>query len=200
MKRFNVNVHYIVTMYEDVLAENEEQAKQIAMMRAQNRPIGGDYHEIDFADISDESDHELQGHEMSGEELRKWHDEVRALSVGLPLEQCRYTEEEIAARSAELQKTLTERLLHHYFGEQSIEDAIADTFGKMGIDSEDYTFGWNVTQQTQAFELLVEVDSLVNGLYGYISIYYLKLREGASEEIGSTDSLYVVEISYGLNR
>ena len=72
MKRFDVSVQFAVVVQEkNILAEDEEQAKQIAKMRAQKRQIGGDDKELDFAYVFHETDHELTGGEMSGEHGRK---------------------------------------------------------------------------------------------------------------------------------
>lgn len=197
MKRFDVSVQFAVVVQEkNILAEDEEQAKQIAKMRAQKRQIGGDDKELDFAYVFHETDHELTGGEMSGEELQTWQEEVSTLPKRAPKKQTR--EEKNNAEEIELgiRTCISNALLNRYFGEKSLESAILGVLRDFSVQEDECTFDWGVTQQTLAYEMCFEVDSPACGIHCFVSVYYLKLREGSNVEIGSSETLYVVEVGY----
>ena len=197
MKRFDVSVQFAVVVQEkNILAEDEEQAKQIAKMRAQKRQIGGDDKELDFAYVFHETDHELTGGEMSGEELKTWQEEVSKLPKRAPKKQT--SEEKKNAEELELaiRTCISNALLNRYFGEKSLESTILGVLRDFSVQEDECTFDWGVTQQTLAYEMCFEVDSPACGIHCFVSVYYLKLREGSNVEIGSSETLYVVEVGY----
>lgn len=197
MKRFDVGVQFAVVVQENnILAEDEEQAKQIAKMRAQKRQIGGDTNEIDFVYVMHETDHELMGGEMSGEELQTWQEEVSTLPKRTTKKQTREEIKNAEELELGIRTRISNALLNRYFGEKSLESAILGVLRDFHVQDGECTFGWDVTQQTLAYEMCFEVDSPTCGIHCFISVYYLKLREGANVEIGSSDTLYVVEVGY----
>ena len=197
MKRFDVSVQFAVVVQEkNILAEDEEQAKQIAKMRAQKRQIGGDDKELDFAYVFHETDHELTGGEMSGEELQTWQEEVSKLPKRAPKKQTREEKKNAEELELGIRTCISNALLNRYFGEKSLESTILGVLRDFSVQEDECTFDWGVTQQTLAYEMCFEVDSPTCGIHGFVSVYYLKLREGSNVEIGSSDTLYVVEVGY----
>lgn len=197
MKRFDVSVQFAVVVQENnILAEDEEQAKQIAKMRAQKRQIGGDDKELDFAYVFHETDHELTGGEMSGEELQTWQEEVSKLPKSAPKKQTREEKKNTEEIELGIRTCISNAILNRYFGEKSLESAILGVLRDFSVQEDECTFDWGVTQQTLAYEMCFEVDSPACEIHGFISVYYLKLREGSNVEIGSSDTLYVVEVGY----
>ena len=196
MKRFDVGVQFAVVVQENnILAEDEEQAKQIAKMRAQKRQIGGDSNEIDFVYVMHETD-QLTGGEMSGEELQTWQEEVSTLPKRTTKKQTREEIKNAEELELGIRTCISNALLNRYFGEKSLESAILGVLRDFNVQEDECTFDWGVTQQTLAYEMCFEVDSPSCGIHGFVSVYYLKLREGSNVEIGSSDTLYVVEVGY----
>ena len=196
MKRFDVSVQFAVVVQEkNILAEDEEQAKQIAKMRAQKRQIGGDSNEIDFVYVMHETD-QLTGGEMSGEELQTWQEEVSTLPKRTTKKQTREEIKNAEELELGIRTCISNALLNRYFGEKSLESAILGVLRDFNVQEDECTFDWGVTQQTLAYEMCFEVDSPSCGIHGFVSVYYLKLREGSNVEIGSSDTLYVVEVGY----
>ena len=121
MKRFDVSVQFAVVVQEkNILAEDEEQAKQIAKMRAQKRQIGGDDSELDFAYVFHETDHELTGGEMSGEELQTWQEEVSTLPKRATKKQTREEKKSTEELELGIRTCISNAILNRYFGEKAL--------------------------------------------------------------------------------